>query len=184
LVSGLNGYLNDVKNQSEHGCSMILDSETKAVELPGDHGNELRLWLRLLTCTTLIEGEVRSRLRERFNVTLPRFDLMAQLDKVPGGMTLSDVSKRMMVSNGNVTGLVDRLVESGHVDRQTSANDRRVQLIRLTKAGRAEFRKMATEHEKWIADMFSELTPKDVRELMQLLAKAKGSVHKSTQNKD
>ena len=77
---------------------MILDSETKAVELPEDHGSELRLWLRLLTCTTLIEGEVRSRLRERFDVTLPRFDLMAQLDKVPDGMTLSDVSKRMMVS--------------------------------------------------------------------------------------
>src|SRR3979490_3504754 len=91
---------------------MILDSETKAVELPEDHGNELRLWLRLLTCTTLIEGEVRSRLRERFDVTLPRFDLMAQLDKVPEGMTLSDVSKRMMVSNGNVTGLVERLVAS------------------------------------------------------------------------
>ncbi len=90
---------------------MILDSETKAVELPEDHGNELRLWLRLLTCTTLIEGEVRSRLRERFDVTLPRFDLMAQLDKAPDGMTLSDVSKRMMVSNGNVTGLVERLVE-------------------------------------------------------------------------
>src|SRR5438067_1812063 len=91
-------------------CTMILDSETKAVELPEDHGNELRLWLRLLTCTTLIEGEVRGRLRERFDVTLPRFDLMAQLDKVPDGMTLSDVSKRMMVSNGNVTGLVERLV--------------------------------------------------------------------------
>src|SRR5206468_10216493 len=93
--------------------TMMLDSETKAVELPDDHGNELRLWLRLLTCTTLIEGEVRSRLRERFDVTLPRFDLMAQLDKAPDGMTLSDVSKRMMVSNGNVTGLVERLVESG-----------------------------------------------------------------------
>src|SRR5450756_3142891 len=95
---------------------MTLDSETKAVELPEDHGDVLRLWLRLLTCTTLIEGEVRSRLRERFDVTLPRFDLMAQLDKVPEGMTLSDVSKRMMVSNGNVTGLVERLVESGHLD--------------------------------------------------------------------
>src|SRR6204780_3416342 len=103
---------------------MILDSETKAVELPEDHGNEIRLWLRLLTCTTLIEGEVRSRLRERFDVTLPRFDLMAQLDKVPDGMTLSDVSKRMMVSNGNVTGLVERLVESGHLDRATSDSDR------------------------------------------------------------
>jgi DNA-binding MarR family transcriptional regulator len=159
--------------------SMVLDSETKAVELPEDHGNELRLWLRLLTCTTLIEGEVRSRLRERFDVTLPRFDLMAQLDKAADGMTLSDVSKRMMVSNGNVTGLVERLVESGHLDRRTSESDRRVQVIRLTKTGRAEFRKMAAEHESWIADIFSELSPKDVRELMRLLAKTKGSAQKS-----
>src|ERR1700744_975536 len=155
---------------------MILDSETKAVETPEDHGNEIRLWLRLLTCTTLIESEVRSRLRERFDVTLPRFDLMAQLDKVPDGMTLSDVSKRMMVSNGNVTGLVERLVESGPLGRRTSDTDRRVQMIRLTKAGRAEFRKMATEHESWIADLFADLSPKDVRELMRLRAKAKGSV--------
>jgi DNA-binding MarR family transcriptional regulator len=160
---------------------MILDSETKAVELPEDHGNELRLWLRLLTCTTLIEGEVRSRLRERFDVTLPRFDLMAQLDKVPDGMTLSDVSKRMMVSNGNVTGLVERLVESGHLDRRTSDSDRRVQVIRLTKIGRAEFRKMAAEHESWIADLFSDLGEKDVRELMRLLAKTKASAQKSAQ---
>jgi DNA-binding MarR family transcriptional regulator len=162
---------------------MTLDSETKAVELPEDHGNELRLWLRLLTCTTLIEGEVRSRLRARFEVTLPRFDLMAQLDKAAEGMTLSDVSKRMMVSNGNVTGLVERLVESGHLDRRTSDTDRRVQVIRLTKIGRAEFRRMAAEHETWIADLFSELTPKDVRELMRLLAKTKGSAQKSAQKR-
>jgi DNA-binding MarR family transcriptional regulator len=154
---------------------MTFDSETKAVETPEDHGDELRLWLRLLTCTTLIEGEVRSRLRERFDVTLPRFDLMAQLDKAPDGMTLSDVSKRMMVSNGNVTGLVERLVESGHIDRRTSEADRRVQVIRLTKLGRAVFRKMATEHESWIASFFSELSDKDVRELMRLLGKAKSS---------
>ena len=160
-------------------ATMILDSETKANELPEDHRDEIRLWLRLLTCTTLIEGEVRSRLRERFDVTLPRFDLMAQLDKVPEGMTLSDVSKRMMVSNGNVTGLVERLVESGHIDRRTSDADRRVQVIRLTKAGRAEFRKMAAEHELWIADIFGDLTPKDVRELMRLLAKTKASAQKS-----
>ena len=158
---------------------MTLDSETKAVELPEDHAEELRLWLRLLTCTTLIEGEIRSRLRERFDVTLPRFDLMAQLDKAPDGMTLSDVSKRMMVSNGNVTGLVERLVESGHLDRRTSESDRRVQVIRLTRLGRAEFRKMAAEHETWIADIFGDLTEKDVRELMRLLAKTKGSAQKA-----
>jgi DNA-binding MarR family transcriptional regulator len=161
--------------------TMILDSETKAIELPEDHGDELRLWLRLLTCTTLIEGEVRSRLRDRFSVTLPRFDLMAQLDRVPEGMTLSDVSRRMMVSNGNVTGLVERLVVSGHLDRRTSNQDRRVQVIRLTKAGRAEFRKMAAEHQSWIAGIFSDLTEKDVRELMRLLAKTKTSAQKSAQ---
>ena len=158
---------------------MILDSETKAVELPEDHGDELRLWLRLLTCTNLIEGAVRSRLRERFDVTLPRFDLMAQLDRAPEGMTLSDVSKRMMVSNGNVTGLVERLVESGHLDRRTSDSDRRVQVISLTKIGRAEFRKMAAKHEMWIAEIFSDLTPKDLRELMRLLAKTKGSAQRA-----
>lgn len=160
-------------------CIEMLDSETKAVETPEDHAEELRLWLRLLTCTTLIEGEVRGRLRQRFDVTLPRFDLMAQLDKAPEGMTLSDVSKRMMVSNGNVTGLVERLVESGHLDRRTSETDRRVQVIRLTKLGRAEFRRMAAEHEIWIADLFADLTPKDVRELMRLLAKTKASAQKS-----
>src|ERR1700710_1715024 len=159
--------------------TMILDSQTKAVELPHEHGDELRLWLRLLTCATMIEGEVRSRLRDRFSVTLPRFDLMAQLDRVPEGMTLSDVSKRMMVSNGNVTGLVERLVVSGHLDRRTSDQDRRVQVIRLTKAGRAEFRKMAAEHQGWIAGIFSDLTEKDVRELMRLLAKTKGSAQKA-----
>jgi DNA-binding MarR family transcriptional regulator len=162
---------------------MILDSETKAVELPHDHGNELRLWLRLLTCTSLIESEVRARLRQAFDVTLPRFDLMAQLDKVPEGMTLSEVSKRMMVSNGNVTGLVERLVESGHLDRRTSDTDGRVQVIRLTKAGRAEFRKMAAEHETWIAGMFSDLNPKEIRELMRLLARTKASAKNFTQSR-
>src|SRR3981081_2070489 len=83
-----------VQAPGRQDCIMILDSETKAVELPEDHGDEIRLWLRLLTCTTLIEGEVRSRLRERFDVTLPRFDLMAQLDKVPEGRTLSEGSQR------------------------------------------------------------------------------------------
>ena len=156
-----------------------LDAETTAHETPEDHRDELRLWLRLLTCTNLVESEIRTKLRERFDVTLPRFDLMAQLDKAPDGMTLSDVSKRMMVSNGNVTGLVERLVESGHLDRRTSDVDRRVQVIRLTRAGRAEFRRMAAEHELWIADIFGDLTPKDVRELMRLLAKTKASAQKS-----
>lgn len=158
---------------------MILDSETKAVELPEDHGDEIRLWLRLLTCTTLIEGEVRGRLRERFDVTLPRFDLMAQLDKVPDGMTLSDVSKRMMVSNGNVTGLVERLQSQGLVERRPAPNDRRAQLVNLTAEGRKTFRAMARTHENWIADLFAGMTPEETETLMQILGRAKASVRKS-----
>jgi DNA-binding MarR family transcriptional regulator len=152
-----------------------LDHEAKALEAPAEHAAELRLWLRLLTLSTMIEGEVRRRLRERFDVTLPRFDLMAQLLRAPDGMTLSDVSKRMMVSNGNVTGLVERLVESGHVDRRVSETDRRAQVISLTEAGRAEFRAMAAEHEQWIADMLSGLDEDEIETLMRLLGKVKAS---------
>ena len=90
--------------------SDTLDAETVAAERPADHKDELRLWLRLLTCTNMVESMVRARLRARFGVTLPRFDLMAQLHKAGDGMILGDLSRRMMVSNGNVTGLVERLV--------------------------------------------------------------------------
>ena len=154
-------------------AAIPLDAETKAVEMPEDHRDELRLWLRLLTCTTLIEGEIRRRLRDRFDVTLPRFDLMAQLDKAPEGMTLSDLSKRMMVSNGNVTGLVERLVASGHLARRTSDTDRRAQVISLTPLGRIEFRAMAAEHEGWIASIFGDLARQEQDDLMRLLAKTK-----------
>jgi DNA-binding MarR family transcriptional regulator len=156
-----------------------LDAETKVAEGPEHHADELRLWLRLLTCTTLIEREVRRRLRDRFGVTLPRFDLLAQLDRAPDGMTLSDLSKRMMVSNGNLTALVERLADSGHLARRTSAFDRRAQVISLTALGRAEFRAMAREHEGWIAGMFAELSPAEVVEIMRLLAKAKASARRA-----
>lgn len=151
----------------------VLDQESAVQEAPAEHADELRLWLRLLTLTTMIEGEVRGRLRARFDVTLPRFDLMAQLVRAPEGLTLSEVSKRMMVSNGNVTGLVERLVESGHLDRRTAAHDRRAQVISLTDLGRADFRAMAAEHEEWIAEIFAGLSAPEIETLMGLLAKAK-----------
>jgi DNA-binding MarR family transcriptional regulator len=152
-----------------------LDAETKVAERPADHQAELRLWLRLLTCTTLIEGEVRRRLRDSFEVTLPRFDLMAQLDKTPGGMTLGQLSSRMMVSNGNVTGLAERLVAQGLLDRKPSPSDRRAQIVSLTADGRRAFRAMARAHENWIAELFSGLDAGEIDELMRLLAKAKTS---------
>src|SRR3974377_1699064 len=124
------------RHRVQETTSIPLDAETKVTERPADHESELRLWLRLLTCTTLIEGEVRRRLRQEFDVTLPRFDLMAQLDKAPGGMTLGELSQRMMVSNGNVTGLSERLVALGLLDRRQSRRDRRAQIVNLTTEGR------------------------------------------------
>ncbi len=154
----------------------LLDAETAGTEVGHAHQDELRLWLRLLTCTNMIEGQIRSRLRADFDVTLPRFDLMAQLYRAADGMMMSEVSKRMMVSSGNVTLIVEHLLASGDVERQTSAHDRRAQLIRLTEAGRVHFREMASAHEAWIAGMFDGLTQKDIANLMKLLAKAKASL--------
>lgn len=159
---------------------LALDAETKAMESPNDHKNELRLWLRLLTCSNLVQTEIRSRLRERFDVTLPRFDLMAQLERAPNGMTLGEISKRMMVSNGNVTGLVERLVESGHIVRSSPPNDRRVQIIAMTEEGRTAFAEMAREHEDWVAEMFAGLSARDVDGLLKSLGKLKTSVQSET----
>jgi DNA-binding MarR family transcriptional regulator len=153
-----------------------LDRETKASERPADHKDELRLWLRMLTCSTLIEREIRRRLREEFRTTLPRFDLMAQLEKSATGMTLGEVSQRLMVSNGNVTTVVTGLVDEGLVDKRPAPHDRRVQVISLTATGRRQFRQMAERHEQWVADLFAGLGPGDLPALMRLLGSTKQSI--------
>jgi DNA-binding MarR family transcriptional regulator len=150
-----------------------LDAETKIAEAPGDHKAELRLWLRLLATNTLIETEIRRRLRERFAVTLPRFDLMAQLERKPHGMTLGELSQRMMVTNGNVTGLVDRLLAEEIISRKQHKSDRRSHIVSLTEKGRRQFARMAKEHENWIARMFGGLSAGDSEALTKLLGKLK-----------
>ena len=156
-----------------------LDAETKVAERPHDHKDELRLWLRLFTCKELIESEVRRRLRASFDVTLPRFDLMAQLDRAPKGMTLGELSQRMMVSNGNVTGLVERLVEQGLIDRRPSEKDRRAQIVTLTAEGRRFFRAMARANGGWIGEMLAELSQTDIETLLRLLGRTKASTRRA-----
>jgi len=124
----------------------------------------------------MIEGEIRTRLRENFDVTLPRFDLMAQLDKSPEGMTLGELSRRMMVSNGNITGLVERLVELGLVDRVPHPTDRRAAVVHLTDEGRRSFAAMADQHGDWIATLFASVPADDMQALMRLLGRMKQSV--------
>jgi DNA-binding MarR family transcriptional regulator len=148
-------------------------------ERPSDHKLELRLWLRMLTCSTMIEAEIRRRLRVVFGVTLPRFDLMAQLEKAPEGLTLGQLSRRMMVSNGNVTGLVERLSRDGLLERRINAADGRSALVALTDAGRAAFAKMAKAHGDWIAELLSELSDAEIEDLIGLLGKSKASVSAS-----
>ena len=109
----------------------------------GKDGMELRVWLRLLTCTNLLDNEVRTRLKATADTTLPRFDILAQLERHDGPMSMGDLSRRLMVSNGNVTGLIDRLAREGMVDRTPSPEDRRVQMVSLTADGSKFFAKIA-----------------------------------------
>ena len=147
-----------------------MDLEARAHD---EHHDALRLWLRMLTCTQLVEQRVRSRLREQFETTLPRFDLMAQLERAPDGLKMNELSRRMMVTGGNVTGITDQLEAEGLVERTAVANDRRALCIRLTAAGRKAFADMAPVHEGWIVDALAGLTAREVATLHKLLGKVK-----------
>jgi DNA-binding MarR family transcriptional regulator len=142
----------------------------------------LRLWLRLLTCTNLIESRVRSRLREEFATTLPRFDMLAQLDMAASeshhGLTMSELSRRLMVSNGNVTGLANTLVREKLVKRTVGA-DRRAQHLELTPAGKRSLDTMTAQHRRWIERMFAGLTPRETEQLHELIGKLKDSVQEA-----
>jgi DNA-binding MarR family transcriptional regulator len=145
-----------------------------------DHSGALRLWLRMLTCSQLIEKRVRNNLREQFDTTLPRFDLMAQLERNPEGLKMNELSRRMMVTSGNVTGITDQLVTEGLVERMEVDGDRRAYRIRLTKLGRSTFGEMARQHEAWIVAAFDVLTPREVNALQALLGKVKQHQHTTT----
>ena len=137
------------------------------------HPQALRLWLRMLTCSQLIEKQVRAGLRDEVNTTLPRFDLMAQLEREPQGMKMNELSRRMMVTGGNITPVTDQLVKEGWVERMELPHDRRAWLVRLTPAGRSLFKKMAKRHEAWIVAAFSSLSQRDVHQLHELLGQVK-----------
>ncbi len=138
-----------------------------------EHPQALRLWLRMLTLTQLIEKQVRTQLREQFDTTLPRFDLMAQLERKPDGLKMNELSRRMMVTGGNVTGITDQLVAEGLVERVLVEGDRRAYLVRLTPRGRTQFGEMARQHESWIVTAFDSLSPAEAQALHQLLGKVK-----------
>ena len=138
-----------------------------------DDHRALRLWLRLLTCSQLIERQVRARLRQRFDTTLPRFDLMSQLWRYPQGLKMNELSRHLMVTGGNVTGIVDPLEQEGLVERADHPADRRAFRVRLTPAGRKAFADMARAHEEWVVELLAGLSRREHAELYGLLAKLK-----------
>jgi DNA-binding MarR family transcriptional regulator len=155
---------------AEEAAEETLDHESRLHE--GDH-EALRLWLRLLTCTNLIEGQIRADLRSDFACTLPRFDLMAQLYRHPNGLKMGELSRRLMVTGGNVTGIADQLVKEGQVQRETDANDRRAFLVKLTPSGRKAFARMAAQHEQWVVGLLGGLSETERHTLYELLGRLK-----------
>jgi DNA-binding MarR family transcriptional regulator len=150
-----------------------MDSEARA---RNDHHEALRLWLRLLTCTQLIEKRLRANLRDQFDTTLPRFDLMSQLERAPDGLKMSELSRRMMVTGGNVTAITDQLVKEGLVERVTVVGDRRAFHVRMTGAGRAQFRELAQAHEQWVIASFASLDSAKIQELHRMLGEVKQAI--------
>jgi DNA-binding MarR family transcriptional regulator len=155
----------DSTNDPSH--AVLSDAEELGHEARAGHEDHavLRLWLRMLASTTQIESEIRKRLRERFGITLARFDYMAQLYRYREGLKMRVLSRYLMVTGGKVTGLTDELEREGVVSRTPSPDDRRAWIVSLTAKGRRTFETMAKEHEQWILEMFSGLDMKTVRQL-------------------
>lgn len=147
----------------------------KAAPLAQPDGSKrrLRLWLSLLKSTRRVENVIRDRLRREFDTTLPRFDVMAMLQKSGQGLKMSELSSQLMVSNGNVTGIIDRLVADGLVVRVSIQGDRRATLVRLTPKGEAEFAVMARVHEGWIAELLADLSDVEIGRIITTLSKIK-----------
>ena len=143
-----------------------------------DQHASLRLWLRLLSCTTRVEDKIRQKLRETFGITLPRFDLMAQLERHPDGLSMGELSRRMMVTGGNITTIVDQLEKEKLVLRVVGVNDRRSFTVKLTQAGKDAFTDMAIAHEAWVANMFEGLTVEQQSQLYTLLGAMKKNLQK------
>ena len=143
-----------------------------------DQHASLRLWLRLLSCTTRVEDKIRQKLRESFDITLPRFDLMAQLERHPDGLSMGELSRRMMVTGGNITTIVDQLEKEKLVLRVVGVNDRRSFTVKLTQAGKDAFTDMAIAHEAWVANMFEGLSVEQQSQLYTLLGAMKKNLQK------
>lgn len=137
---------------------------------------DVRVWLRMLSCTMTVEKTLRRNFLEKFNTTLPRFDVMASLDRHARGQTMGQLSRALLVSNGNVTAIVRQLEESGLVERRSDPDDRRSFIVALSAEGKVEFDRLAAAHHNWIAEAFAKVSPTTQTQLYDLLAELKTSI--------
>lgn len=158
----------------------IADRPGREAGLSHDDHQAVRLWLRLLTCSTQIEQTIRSHLQAQFGTTLSRFDYLAQLSRFPEGLRMKTLSEYLMVTGGNVTGLTDQLVAEGWVERVADPNDRRSMIVRLTPRGVRQFDTMAAEHEKWLEQLFAPLGAAGARELYAQLGQLREVLDRAT----
>lgn len=154
----------------------LRHAEPAARPRPAPAHRELRIWLRLLGCAGTIERALRRRVQAEFAISLPQFEILAQLDRFPEGLSMSDLSRHLVVSNGAITGLVDRLAQLGFVRRHDDPADRRSFVVRLTEAGRDAFAPMARRHEEWLVALLGELSAPAQAELLQSLTLLKRSL--------
>ena len=147
----------------------MVSAPLTAPGISKDSKERLRLWIRLLRASRTIEAELRERLKKEFDTTLPRFDVLAALYRVPEGMLMSDLSRFLLVSNGNVTGIIDRLVSEGLVARARRNGDRRTSMVRLTEEGTRSFAGIAAAHERWVGELLADVTDDDTKRLSAML---------------
>lgn len=172
---------------------MSAPLDPAASDLPSDaliekHGGgephsklSLRLWLRLLSCSTVMEKRIRQKLIDQFDTTLPRFDVLATLNRAPDGLTMGELSTLLLVSGGNVTTVVTRLIEDGHVERIVNEADRRSITVRLTRSGARDFAAMAVAHEAWVEQYLADVSDADIEALLDGLGRVRASVERNKQ---
>jgi len=162
-----------MKRATRQELRPLLDDENIGLEgrMAADDHQSLKVWLRLLSCSTQIETEIKKRLRAEFGMTLARFDYLAQLHRHPGGLRMSALSRFLMVTGGNVTGLTDELEKEGLVERVAERDDRRSYRVSLTRKGRRLFAKIAAVHETWVISFFAGISAPQKGQLLDLLGR-------------
>lgn len=144
----------------------------------------LRLWLRIVSCAQVVEQEMRTMLREKFDMTMPRFELLATLDRVPAGLTMGELSQWLLVTKGNITGIAERLSEDGYVRRQPTPTDRRSFVVTLTPKGRKAFKEMEQEYEQLLERIFADVSDDDSDNFAGVLTRVREAVEEIRSERD